>query len=37
VVTLNGILIESHGTLTGGGKPKSGGMSATRKEEFTQD
>jgi hypothetical protein len=29
-------MIETSGTLSGGGKPKSGGMSAKRLEEFTQ-
>jgi len=35
VVTLDGALIESSGTLSGGGKPKSGGMSSSKIEEFT--
>ena len=36
VVTFEGALIESSGTLSGGGKPKSGGMQASKVEEFTQ-
>jgi len=35
VVSLEGALIEASGTLSGGGKPKSGGMQASRVEEFT--
>jgi len=38
VVTVNGELIEISGTMSGGGKPKRGGMSSKEmSEEFSQD
>jgi structural maintenance of chromosome 4 len=37
VVTLNGELIETSGTMSGGGKPKRGGMSSRVEEEYSQD
>lgn len=37
VVTLSGELIELSGTISGGGKPRSGGMSSKMVEEFTDD
>jgi structural maintenance of chromosome 4 len=37
VVTLNGELIETSGTMSGGGKPKRGGMSSKIEEEYSQD
>jgi len=36
VVTLQGELIEISGTISGGGKPRSGGMSSKIVEEFTE-
>jgi structural maintenance of chromosome 4 len=37
VVTKNGELIELSGTMSGGGKPKSGLMSAKIVDEFTEN
>lgn len=37
VVTLKGELIEKSGTMSGGGKPKTGGMSNVVVQEFTED
>lgn len=37
VVTKNGELIELSGTMSGGGQPKQGGMSAKLIEEFTEN
>ncbi len=36
VVTIKGDLIEPSGTISGGGKPKSGGMSAQRVDEYSE-
>lgn len=36
IVTLRGELIEVQGTISGGGKPKQGGMSAQKKTDYTQ-
>ena len=36
IVTVKGELIETQGTISGGGKPRRGGMSAERIIEFTQ-
>ena len=37
VVTLRGELIEKSGTMSGGGKPKTGGMSNVIVQEFSED
>ena len=37
VVTLNGELIETSGVMSGGGKPKKGGMNSKFIEEFNSD
>jgi structural maintenance of chromosome 4 len=37
VVTLQGQLIEKSGTMSGGGKPRTGGMSNVVVQEFTED
>lgn len=37
VVTLRGDLIEITGTMSGGGKPKTGGMSSKMVEEYSDD
>jgi chromosome segregation ATPase len=37
VVTLKGEKIEKSGTMTGGGKPRTGGMSSRFVEEFSED
>ena len=37
VVTLKGDLIEKSGTMSGGGKPRTGGMSTVIVPEFTED
>jgi structural maintenance of chromosome 4 len=36
-VTLKGELIEKSGTMSGGGKPKTGGMSNVVVQEFTEE
>jgi structural maintenance of chromosome 4 len=36
VVTTEGALIEISGTMTGGGKPRSGGMSSKFIEEYSE-
>jgi chromosome segregation ATPase len=36
-VTLRGELIEKSGTMSGGGKPKTGGMSNVIVQEFTDE
>ena len=36
VVTLDGELIELSGTIAGGGKPRSGGMSSKVVQEFSE-
>lgn len=37
VVTLGGELIELSGTMSGGGKPRKGGMSSKQIEEFSDE
>jgi structural maintenance of chromosome 4 len=37
VVTLKGDLIEKSGTMSGGGKPRTGGMSSKMVEEFSEE
>jgi structural maintenance of chromosome 4 len=37
VVTLKGELIEKSGTMSGGGKPKTGGMSNVIVQEYTDE
>jgi chromosome segregation ATPase len=37
VVTLKGDLIEKSGTMSGGGKPKTGGMSSTLVQEYSDE
>jgi len=37
VVTLRGELIEKSGTMSGGGKPRTGGMSSKLVEEFSEE
>lgn len=37
VVTLKGDMIELSGTMSGGGKPKKGGMSSSIIEEFSEE
>jgi structural maintenance of chromosome 4 len=37
VVTLKGDLIEKSGTMSGGGKPKTGGMSSKLVEEYSEE
>lgn len=37
VVTLKGELIELSGTMSGGGRPKTGGMSSKLVEEVSED
>ncbi|CDW77228.1 structural maintenance of chromosomes protein [Stylonychia lemnae] len=37
VVTLKGELIEMSGTMSGGGKPKTGGMSSVQIQEYSED
>jgi len=36
-VTLKGELIEKSGTMSGGGKPKTGGMSHVSVQEFSEE
>ncbi len=35
VITIRGELIEKSGTMSGGGKPRTGGMSSVRVQEFS--
>ena len=37
VVTLKGELIEKSGTMSGGGRPKTGGMSSVIFQEYSED
>ena len=37
VVTLKGELIEKSGTMSGGGRPKTGGMSSVIVQEYSED
>ena len=37
VVTLKGELIEKSGTMSGGGKPRTGGMSSAIVQEFSEE